>query len=258
MENGRKMIRHLLKMNPFTKSPMTVNFDTWSSFSAKSDYLQGYFDFPSFQKSGDTASKRIRSFALLSSLNSIIESDLNGMVAECGCYMGHSTYGIATILKKANFNNKFYVFDSFEGLSDPQKPDLQSMAGFTEPSRLRKLFLNKHLEFKGDFEKFKEIMSSFPFVDVKKGWIPERFDEVANENFIFVHIDVDIYQPTKDSLRFFAPRLLPGGLIFFDDYARPYWPGCKKAVDEFLLEVDPCCYRLIEIPLGGATLVKIK
>ena len=37
-----------------------------------------------------------------------------------------------------------------------------------------------------------------------KGWIPDRFDEIALKKFCLVHIDVDLYQPTLDSLNFFG------------------------------------------------------
>ena len=47
-----------------------------------------------------------------------------GDVIECGCWHGHSTVAIATILAGHDFSGRFHVFDSFEGgLSDFQEKD---------------------------------------------------------------------------------------------------------------------------------------
>ena len=41
------------------------------------------------------------------------------------------------------------------------------------------------------------------FVKIYKGWIPDRFEEVKDKNFSFVHLDVDLYEPTYESLNYF-------------------------------------------------------
>ena len=40
----------------------------------------------------------------------------------------------------------------------------------------------------------------------------------------------------KFGLEFFYPRVTSGGVILFDEYNDPPWPGCNKAVDEFLAD----------------------
>ena len=37
-----------------------------------------------------------------------------------------------------------------------------------------------------------------------------------------------------ECLEFFYPRLAPGEIMLLDEYNDPPWPGCNKAVDEFL------------------------
>lgn len=37
------------------------------------------------------------------------------------------------------------------------------------------------------------MSSVFNFIRLYHGWIPEKFDEVANRTFSYVHIDVDLY-----------------------------------------------------------------
>lgn len=54
---------------------------------------------------------------------------------------------------------------------------------------------------------------------------------ISGYMFSLVRLDIDLYRPTLDSLRFFTPRMAPGGLIVVHDYR--YLPGVRRAVDEF-------------------------
>lgn len=51
----------------------------------------------------------------------------------------------------------------------------------------------------------------------------------------FAHIDLDHYQPTAETAQWCFERLVPGGVIVFDDY----FPGrtilATPAIEEFLL-----------------------
>lgn len=84
-------------------------------------------------------------------------------------------------------------------------------------------------------EAFRENVAEFEAdMRVFKGWIPDCFDQLTDESFAFVHIDVDLYQPTLDSLKFFYPRLNQGAIILCDDYGLTTCPGATEAMDEFL------------------------
>lgn len=248
--------------NNLKKFPKPINakidFENWTAFKNREEYLQGYFDFPLYDSRSESSGKRIRSFFLLGIVEGIIASGNTGDIAECGCYKGHSSFAIAKILKKNDFKNDFFIFDSFEGLSTPAQEDLLATDGKSIRQELKTALEGESLKFKAEMREYAEIMSIFDFVHIKKGWIPERFSEVSNRKFSLVHIDVDLYQPTLDSLCFFYKRLLPGGIIFIDDFSRPYWPGCDRAIDEFInsLSADDN-YRFFKIPLGGAMLIRI-
>ncbi len=84
------------------------------------------------------------------------------------------------------------------------------------------------------------------------GWIPERFADVGDQSFAFVHVDVDLYEPTRNSLEFFWPRLAPGGILSCDDYGLTQFPGARQAVDPWR---DQAAF-FFELPLGGCFLVK--
>ncbi len=47
----------------------------------------------------------------------------------------------------------------------------------------------------------------------------------------FVHVDVDLYEPTLACLEYFVPRLAPGGVIINDDYGSQSFPGAGRAWD---------------------------
>jgi hypothetical protein len=102
-------------------------------------------------------------------------------------------------------------------------------------------------------ETVKANLSHYPNVEILRGWIPERFPEVSSLSFCFVHIDVDLYQPTLDSLSFFYPRLVRGGLIVCDDYGFSTCPGATRAFDEYMKDKPE---KIIHVPTGQGFIIK--
>ena len=86
-----------------------------------------------------------------------------------------------------------------------------------------------------------------------KGWIPCRFGEIADRRFAFVHIDVDLYEPTRDALEFFYPRLNEGAVLVVDDYGFTSCPGATRAAEEV---TGPLAEKMIALPDGGGFLIK--
>ena len=74
--------------------------------------------------------------------------------------------------------------------------------------------------------------------------------------FALVHLDCDLYAPTRAAMEFFYPRLTRGGLLVVHDYASGHWPGVVRAVDEFLAD-KPEKPVLIPDKSGSAALVKV-
>ena len=67
----------------------------------------------------------------------------------------------------------------------------------------------------------------------KVGFFPDTFNE-SDQKFVFVHSDTDTYIGTKATLEKFAPLIVSGGKIMFDDYQWYNCKGVEKAVLEFL------------------------
>ena len=193
----------------------------------------------------DNILRRRRHHTLMQLFKNVITDVDKGNIAECGCFRGLSSYEISHHAAKNGFKIRFVIFDSFEGLSEFKGEDLGRV------SKEERELLTKALACPLDI--VQENLKEFKFIDYKKGWIPERFSEASDMKFIFVHIDVDLYQPIKDSLEFLYPRTLPGGIIAFDDYGCMTFPGAKRAVDEFMKEKKDF---FISVPSGEAFIVK--
>jgi O-methyltransferase len=198
-------------------------------------------------KHTDNFSKQLRFYSLQQIIEHNLALKLNGDIAECGCWKGHSSFIIATLLSQNNFQYQFHIFDSFEGgLSEKTKKDQEDQYGL-------ETFKEKEMFFSLE-ENVGKVLEKFNFIKLYKGWIPDRFEEVKGQKFSFVHIDVDLYEPTLNSLEFFYPRLVKKGSIIVDDYGFMQFPGCKKAVDEFLKRNEFTFFY--EMPAGGCFIIK--
>lgn len=70
-------------------------------------------------------------------------------------------------------------------------------------------------------------------IHVRRGYFPDSLTkEYDSKRFAFVHLDADLYKPTKNGLEFFYPRMNSRGIVLMYDYNSR--PGVRKAVDEFL------------------------
>lgn len=168
---------------------------------------------------------------------------LDGETVECGVFDGAGSFLIC--LATEGTLKAHHAFDSFEGLSTPLDEDL--------PNKDEVYRWEPHdLSFPVD--RVKQNLRRFPFVVYHVGWIPERFEEVEDRTFSFVHVDVDLYQPSLDSIAFFYDRLVRGGILLCDDYGSTACPGAKKAFDEFISEKSE--RRVISLPTGQGFIVK--
>jgi O-methyltransferase len=163
---------------------------------------------------------------------------LQGHFAECGVYNGGTALLLARILD--GNKRKLYLFDSFKGLP---KVNQEKDQWFDEG------------EFSASVESVRQLLNPFTsFIDIREGWIPETFAGLDSNKYAFVHLDVDLYQSTLDCCKYFYPRLVPGGVLLFDEYGFASARGEKDAVDEFFagkLESP------IALPTGQAFVVKL-
>lgn len=180
-----------------------------------------------------------RKYVLNELLNLIL--DVDGDTVECGVFRGSSSYLIVEFIIKNNLNKIHHMFDSFEGLSKPNKID----GNYWREGDFSRSDLYNFV-----FQRFKKFGSKSILY---KGWIPNKFSVIENKKFSFVHIDVDLYQPTYDSLFFFYNRCNEGAIILFDDYGFLSCIGAKKAIDDFFQDKPE---KIIKLNTGQAFIIK--
>jgi predicted O-methyltransferase YrrM len=169
--------------------------------------------------------------ANINNLIALIEKtrQVPGEIAECGVYRGQSLIPMAIYVRQQAIGKRIYGFDSFEGFAPSVVDDLQ-LGGTNDEWKQPGVMSETSLErVAAKVEAF-----GLQNVTLVKGYFETTFPAHSNLRFSFVHLDCDAYAAYQECLAFFYPRLGAGGIVSFDEYNDPPWPGCNKAVDEFL------------------------
>lgn len=180
---------------------------------------------------------------------------LPGLWAECGVFQGYSAYSLclaAQSLDPGFDGSGLHLVDSFAGLSAPQAQDrhqVESDSGARVSAR--PVFGEGHFRTDADF--VRRVFARFPGVRIHQGWVPQVLAELPEGSWSFVHVDVDLYEPTRGALEYFLPRLVPGGVIVCDDYGSDLFPGAERAWDEVL---GGAGLPFVELPTGQAVLIR--
>lgn len=155
-------------------------------------------------------------------------------IAEGGVFQGD----FAKDINRCFPNNKLYLFDTFEGF-DERDTKKEHKEGFS-------IFEKNHL----NTTSVELVLGKMPhpeMVEARKGYFPETAVDLEDENFFFVNLDFDLYNPTLDGLRFFYPRLDDNGVMLIHDYYNPGYIGIKSAIDDFEKEQG---FILKRFPIG--------
>jgi len=89
-------------------------------------------------------------------------------------------------------------------------------------------------------------------VDVIEGVFPDVTGHlIADRRFRICHIDVDVYESASQSFAWGLPRLVPGGVVVFDEYGFYSCGGVTRFVDHMRGEPD----RLVLYNINGHAIV---
>ncbi len=161
---------------------------------------------------------------------------LPGDLAEVGVYEG----GSAKLICEVKGERNLHLFDTFAGLPESTAHD-------------RAIHAKK--QYACSVESVRNYLSDHPNVFFYQGLFPDSVPaddaRLSAARFSFVHFDVDLYESTLACLRYFYPRMNPGGVMLSHDYS--ILAGVERAFKEFLADKPE---GLIDLPTTQCMLIK--
>jgi len=171
--------------------------------------------------------------------------DVEGDVVECGVASGRSLAIITSLLRSSRISRHIWGFDNWSGLPEPSKEDLGSTGSLATKGKFvasSKEMVTATLKWHG-FED-SEIESGITLV---KGPFCDTLPKFRGTHIALLHVDADLYESYRDSLRCLWTKVSVGGIATFDEYQAPVqWPGARKAVDEFFGNLPQGSARLCQ------------
>ena len=164
-------------------------------------------------------------------------SCLDGAMAEIGVYRGGTAKLLAHVADAAG--RRLHLFDTFAGMpaTDVDR-DLHLAGDFADTSL-------------ADVERF---LAGHPSVAIHPGAFPDTAGPVEDARFSLVHVDVDIASSVEACCAFFYPRMVPSGVMVFDDYGFTSCPGAKQATDKFFSDKRE---RVLHLTTSQAIVIKL-
>ncbi len=143
-------------------------------------------------------------------------STVPGDFAELGVFRG----GTAKLLAEADQSRTVHLFDTFTGIPEATAGvDGMGIGDCCCPLDAVRAYIGHQSR-----------------VAYHVGRFPDSTAELERLRFALVNLDADQYSTTLSALRWFWPRLSPGGVIVSHDYSTHCTSGINKAFDEWALE----------------------
>jgi O-methyltransferase len=170
-----------------------------------------------------------------------------GEFVECGAFKGDMAWVVLQTIGAERIP-RYWLFDSFEGFS----PDYSNAEDFPQsPGFLE--FANAFYRQAGLYEYVKDRFAAFPNVLLIKGFLPEAFSQGIPDEIGLLHIDLNSPRAEIAVLERLFDRVLPGGVVVFDDYGWQMFRRQKEAEDDFMRRRN---HDILELPTGQGLVIK--
>ena len=179
-----------------------------------------------------------RIISLAQSVRYIVRNRLPGAIVECGVWRGGSMAAAAlTLLSLGDTSRELYLFDTFEGMTDPSERD-RSYSGVRADDVLGETARRSGRNYWciASMEDVTESMraTGYPMerIHLVRGPVEQTLPAGAPDTIALLRLDTDWYASTKHELEHLYPRLVSRGVLIIDDYG--HWEGARGAVDEYM------------------------
>lgn len=176
-------------------------------------------------------------YELYKAVEYIVKSKIEGDLIECGVWKGGSSMLMAlTLIELNDANRKIYLYDTFEGMSEPTGEDYR----IADNDASADVVMKKSKIFKCisplDEVRANVLSTNYPKEKIHfvKGKVEDTIPGVIPSGIALLRLDTDWYESTFHELVHLYPLLQRKGVLILDDYG--YWAGHKKAVDEYFAD----------------------
>ena len=183
-----------------------------------------------------TMTSQERIFSLCKSVEYVVEHDIPGDIVECGVWKGGSMMAVAQTLIRKGAKRRLYLFDTFEGMSEPTAADTDYQGNVAANLLENADKATQNIWAYSDLDTVKRNIANTGYDEADvifvKGKVEDTIPLNAPDQISLLRLDTDWYESTIHELRHLYPRLSVGGVLIIDDYG--HWTGAKKAVDEYI------------------------
>lgn len=179
-----------------------------------------------------------RMYALWGAVRHIQNAGISGTVVECGVWRGGSMMlAASTLLELGASDRQLWLYDTYQGMTEPGALDVQAMSGETAGAILASQAKDNENPFwalaQRDIVEQNMKGTGYPQnrTHYVEGPVEDTLPGQAPDEIALLRLDTDWYESTRHELIHLWPRLQPGGVLIVDDYG--YWQGARRAVDEF-------------------------
>lgn len=198
-----------------------------------------------------------RMVSLIHAIKFIIDNNIQGDIVECGVWRGGSMMIVAKMLLMHGETNRIiYLYDTFEGMSEPTDNDV-SLDGEFAASQLQRTPKGQGVWCEASIEDVRANMIStgYPAEKIRliKGKVEDTIPAVLPGPIALLRLDTDWYESTRHEMINLFPLLQSNGVLIIDDYG--HWQGSKKAIDEYFSENGIMAY-LHRVDYTGRIFIK--
>ena len=186
--------------------------------------------------------------ATIDAVRYCVAREIPGAFAECGVWRGGSVLAmILTLQKLGREDRDIYLFDTFEGMTEPTEHDTSPLdppalstwqeAAGREEKPWDELFSPAVFDEASVRETV--LSSGYPSerVHLCRGPVEETLPQGGPPELALLRLDTDWYESTLHELKCLYPRLAERAVLMIDDYG--HWDGARRAVDEYFGESAP-------------------
>ena len=180
-----------------------------------------------------------RMFSLYKAVDYVVKKKIPGDIVECGVWKGGSMMLCAlTLLKMNDKERKIYLYDTYNGMTQPTEKDIRSYDGFKAKTKYNLL---KKKNLKWDYASLDEVKKNLFSTKYPKenlifgeGKVEDTIPNLIPKKISLLRLDTDWYESTYHELNHLYPKLSVNGILILDDYG--HWKGAKDATDQYIQE----------------------